>query len=149
MKEDIAKRIKTARTEADLSVVDVHKRLKVTRQTVYNWEETGEIREEALEGFCKLTKTEPAYIRYGVSGLIHNKKSASVDWDIYEEAFIFSKQVLIQYDIDDPAFEFRLLRWKYDQLCNKEKQSEAEKMAAFSKFMQTLEIQKTEDEVKV
>ena len=64
MSEEVAKRIKFAREQAELSPTQVHELLGVSRSTVYDWEKDGQIKEEHLVAFCELVHEEPAYIRY-------------------------------------------------------------------------------------
>ena len=90
----IAERIKNARNKRGLSVADVAKTLDVTRQTVYNWEETGEIRENSLDDLCGVLKEAKAWIRYGV------KESPAFDRDLFAKALEATLNVVVESDIE-------------------------------------------------
>lgn len=91
---EIAERIKNARNKRSLSVADVAKTLDVTRQTVYNWEETGEIRENSLDDLCGVLKEAKAWIRYGV------KESPTLDRELFTQAMEATLNVVIESDIE-------------------------------------------------
>lgn len=94
MDNGIAERIKNARNKRGLSVADVAKILDVTRQTVYNWEDTGEIRENSLSDLCGVLKEPMAWIRYGV------KESPTLDRELFAKAMEATLNVVIESDIE-------------------------------------------------
>ena len=145
MNTEIAKRITEARENAGLSIADVYKALKCSRQTPYSWEESGEIREDTLEKFCKLTNSEPSYIRYGVSSneVHHLKKINSLLSQKFKESFLFSKNMMHELNSNDVEIEFKIMEWKFQELMKGSKQSDVQQMAAFSKFIQVCNLDST------